>query len=51
MIIHIKLVKGGYAGSLEEATKMDVRSVLQCMAYENFLGDYQDAYLELNRGT
>lgn len=46
-MIHIKLVKGGY-GSLSEVKKMDAREVIQALAYENFLIDYENAIYDLN---
>lgn len=43
-----RLVKAGYARSIEEARKMTAREVLQALAYESFLVDYQAAFRELN---
>jgi hypothetical protein len=42
------LIKAGYARSIEDAKKMDVRTVVQALAYEDFLIDYEDAYVKLN---
>ena len=43
-----KLVKAGY-GDIEVVKRMDSREVLQALAYEKFLGDYQETYMELNK--
>jgi hypothetical protein len=44
----LKLVKAGY-GSFPEVAKLDARTVIQALHYEKFCGDYQAAYLELNK--
>lgn len=49
LVIYFRLVKGGYASSVGEASHMDARCVLQALAYERFLGDYERAYIELNK--
>jgi len=43
------MVKLGYASSLAEAQEMPARSVVQALYYEEFLADYERAYLELNK--
>ena len=45
----MRLVKAGY-GSLGEVKQMTAREVLQALNYEDFLADYESAYLELNNG-
>jgi hypothetical protein len=42
------LVKAGY-GSLNEVRELDARTVLQALNFEKFTGDYEAAYLELNK--
>lgn len=49
MLIYFRLCKAGFARSISEAREMDCRTVLQALAYEKFLGDYELAYLELNK--
>lgn len=44
----MRLVKAGY-GSLKEVEEFDVRKVIQILHYENFLHDYELAYLEINK--
>ena len=34
---------------MSEVKQMDARTVLQALSYEEFLSDYEQAYLELNR--
>jgi hypothetical protein len=41
-------VKLGY-GSLREVETMDARQVLQALHYEEFCGDYESAYAEMNK--
>lgn len=48
LFIIYKLVKAGY-GNIEVVKNMSSREVLQALAYEKFVGDYQDAYMELNK--
>ena len=48
LFIIYKLVKAGY-GNIEIVKRMNSREVLQALAYEQFVGDYQDAYMELNK--
>lgn len=48
-MIYCRLVKGGYASSLDHAETLSARKVLKVLAYENFLGEYEDEYLELNK--
>jgi hypothetical protein len=50
LIIFLRLVKEGYAGSLKEAMELDARTVVQALYYEAFLGMYQDTYVWLNKG-
>jgi hypothetical protein len=42
------LIKAGYASSVPEAMTLDARTVIQAINYENFLGDYEACYIELN---
>lgn len=49
MLIYYRLCKSGYAQSVSEAKKLDVRTVVQALAYEKFCNDYEAAYLELNK--
>lgn len=49
LLIYFRLCKAGYASSVKEASKMDARTVLQALAYENFLSDYEQAYIDLNK--
>lgn len=48
--MYFRLCKAGYAASVGEAKCMDVRTVVQALAYEKFISDYEIAYLELNKG-
>jgi len=43
------MVKGGWASSLEEARQMESRDILQALAYEAFLSDYEHTFMEINR--
>lgn len=49
LMIYFRLVKGGYAASVGEAKQFDARTVLQALYYENFLVDFERAYIELNK--
>lgn len=49
LLIYFQLCKAGYASSVLEARKLDARTVLQALAYESFLADYEKAYIEINR--
>lgn len=49
LVVYFRLCKSGYASSIKEAETLDVRTVLQALAYEKFCGDYQIAFLELNK--
>ena len=42
-------MKAGY-GSLNEVREFDAKTVIETLNYEKFLGDYEEAFLELNRG-
>lgn len=48
-LVLLRLVKDGYARSYKEALELDVRTVLKINAFERFLGDYEDEYIELNK--
>lgn len=48
LLIYFKLMKAGYAQSLKEARELTAREVLQALAYERFIGDYERSYIELN---
>jgi hypothetical protein len=48
-VIHLCLVKLGYASSITEARELDARTVLQALYYEDFCSDYEKAYVELNK--
>jgi hypothetical protein len=41
-------VKAGY-GSLAQVKQMNVREALQALHYENFLSDYERAFIEMNK--
>lgn len=45
LLIFIRLSKAGY-GTIEDIKRMNAREVIQAMAYENYLSDYQEAMLE-----
>lgn len=47
LALALRLVKAGY-GSLREVEEFDARRFLQCLAYENFLGDYEAASWYIN---
>jgi len=32
-----------------EASQLDARTVIQALAYEDFCGDWEHAYMELNK--
>jgi len=50
MMIALRLAKAGYAGGdPERVLKMRADVVIAAMQYEVFLGDYERAYIELNR--
>lgn len=49
LLIYFRLVKAGYASSLNEAKSLNVRETLQALHYETFLVDYEKAYIDLNR--
>jgi hypothetical protein len=46
-LILLRLVKSGY-GTLKEVKEMTAREVLQALAYEKFLSDYEEEYFNLN---
>jgi len=48
LTVIIKLVRAGY-GDIEVVKRMNSREVLQALAYEKYLIDYQDSYTELNK--
>lgn len=50
LLIYLRLCKAGYAGSLNHAKEMTAREVLQALNYETFCNQYEQAYLELNKG-
>jgi len=47
--LYFRLCKAGYASSVPEAATFDARTVLQALAYEDFIGDYDQAFMELNK--
>lgn len=47
-MIYFRLCKEGYASSVPEAMTLDARTVLQALAYEAFLSDYERTYIKLN---
>lgn len=47
LVYFFRLVKAGY-GPLSEVKKMTAREVLQALAYEHFVTDYENAYVEMN---
>lgn len=49
MLIYYRLCKAGFARSVAEAKELDVRTVVQALAYEKFCNDYEAAYMELNK--
>jgi hypothetical protein len=49
LLIYYRLCKAGYAKSVQEAKTMDAREVIQALAYEGFLNDYERVWLELNK--
>jgi hypothetical protein len=48
LLVYFKLCKAGYAGSVAEAKEMDVRTVLQALAYESFCNDWEAMFWQLN---
>ncbi len=51
LLVYFRLCKAGYASSVTEAAGLSARVVLQALHYEKFCNDYENAYLELNRGA
>lgn len=50
MLIALRLAKAGYAGGdPERILKMRADIVIAALQYEGFIGDYEAAYIELNR--
>lgn len=49
LLYFFKLSKAGY-GPVSEIKEWDCRTVIQALHYENFISDYENAYLELNKG-
>lgn len=50
MMVALRLAKEGYGGGdPERILKMRADTVLAALQYEAFLGDYERAYIELNR--
>ena len=48
LIIYFRLVKMGM-GDFFTVQKMTAREVVQALYYEQFLSDYEAAYIELNK--
>jgi hypothetical protein len=48
-LIFFRLSKAGY-GSVNEIENWDVRRVLQALHYEKFISDFENAYIDLNKG-
>jgi len=48
LTIYLKLVKAGY-GDLEAIKRMTSREVIQALYYEEFLINYENVYMELNK--
>jgi hypothetical protein len=44
----MRLVKAGY-GTMAQVRQMTSREVLQALSYEQFINDYQEAYIALNK--
>lgn len=44
----LRLSKAGY-GSVREIEGWDARRVLQALAYESYLDDYEQAWIDINR--
>lgn len=49
MVMFCRLVKAGYGTLHQVRHEMNAREVIQALYYEIFLGDYTDAYVELNK--
>ena len=49
LLVYFRLCKEGYASGVSEAKELDARTVLQALNYEKFLGDYEAAFLEINK--
>lgn len=47
-LLHLRVTKAGY-GSLNEVEEFDARKMLQILNYENFISDYESAFLELSK--
>lgn len=48
LMIYFRLAKEGY-GSVREIEQWDARKVIQAINYEKFCGDYEAAYMEVNK--
>jgi len=48
LLIIFRLAKAGY-GSVREIQEWDARMVLQALHYEQFVDDYERAYIELHK--
>ncbi len=49
LLIYFRLCKAGYSNSIIEARELDARTVLQALAYEKFIIDWEQAYIEENK--
>lgn len=49
LLIFFKLCKSGYANSISDAKTLTAREVLEALNYEQFICDYEDTYMELNK--
>lgn len=49
LTLYLRLCKAGYANSVLEAMQLPARVVLQALSFEKFLGDYEAAWVELNK--
>jgi hypothetical protein len=43
------MCKLGYASGMSEARELDARTVLQALNYEEFVSDYEQTFVEMNR--
>jgi hypothetical protein len=48
MVTYFQLVELGM-GNYKEVQELDARTVIQCLAYEQFKSEYQTTYLEINK--
>jgi hypothetical protein len=50
LLVYFRLCKSGYASSIREAALLTAKEVLQALAYDRFLNQYEAKWLEMNKG-